>query len=103
MNLEINLSDEFGPRLADGAEALAFRSRRIDPYVGLCGQIILDFSGIRNANSSFINALVSGAIEQHGPGVLEVFVFKGCNPVIRVLVASAISMGVEAASQHSLE
>lgn len=95
MKLELNLAEEFGPRLADGERAAEFRMGRIDPYVGLCMQIELDFTGIRSANSSFVNALVSGLIEQHGPQVLERMTFKGCNPVVRVLVESAISLGMD--------
>jgi anti-anti-sigma regulatory factor len=57
-------------------------------------EIVLDFSGVRNANSSFINALVTGIVEQHGQRVLDQLVFKGCNPVVRVLVESAIELGL---------
>lgn len=94
MKIELSLVDSFGPHLADGAKALEFRLSRIDPYVDLCKEITLDFTGIRNANSSFINALVAGAIEQHGVNVLQVLVFKGCNPAVRVLVEAAAELGV---------
>lgn len=95
MKLELDLAEEFGPRLANGTRAAEFRLGRMDPYAALCTQIELDFTGIRSANSSFVNALVSGFIEQHGPQVLDKLVFKGGNPVVRVLVESAISLGVE--------
>lgn len=97
MNLEISISEQFGTHLADGDRAAAFRMSRIDPYVELCAEIVLDFTGVRNANSSFINALVSGLVEQHGIKVLNVLVFKACNPSIRVLIESAIELG---ASKH---
>lgn len=89
------LADEFGPRLADGALAAEFRAGRLDPYSDICAQIILDFTGVRHANSSFVNALVSGFMEEHGPEVLHKLVFKGCSSVIRVLVESAITLGLE--------
>lgn len=95
MNLELMLAQEFGPRLADGALAAEFRRSRIDPYTDICPKITLDFTGVRHANSSFINALVAGFVEQHGPAALEKLVFKGCNAVVRVLVESAISLGLE--------
>jgi STAS-like domain of unknown function (DUF4325) len=95
VKLELNLAEEFGSSLSDGSVAAEFRMGRIDPYAGICSQIVLDFTGVRSANSSFINALVSGFMEQHGPKVLDQLVFKGCNPVIRVLVESAISLGLE--------
>jgi hypothetical protein len=94
MKLELNLAEEFGIGLADGAWAAEFRMGRLDPYAEICTEIELDFSGVRNANSSFINALVAGFVEQHGPRGLSVLVFKGCNPVLRVLIQSAISLGL---------
>ena len=68
---------------------------RIEPYVDLCEEIVLDFTGVRTANSSFVNALVSGLVEQHGERVLKLVVFKGCNPVLRVLVEAAIDLGLQ--------
>ena len=94
MNVTIAIRDEFGSHLADGAAAAFFRMGRIDPYVDISPEIILDFTGVRNANSSFINALVAGLVEQHGVKVLQKTVFKGCNPPIRVLIEAAVDLGV---------
>ena len=99
MKLEINLVEEFGTGLADGALAAEFRMGRLDPYADICQEISLDFTGVRNANSSFVNALVSGFIEQHGSKGLSLLVFCGCNPVVRVLVESAITLGLEKHAQ----
>ena len=60
---------------------------------------MLDFTGVRSANSSFVNALVAGFTELHGQQGLDRLVFKGCNPVLRVLVESAISLGLEKHAQ----
>jgi anti-anti-sigma regulatory factor len=68
---------------------------RIEPYVGICDEVVIDFSGVRHANSSFVNALVAGIVEQHGRDVLKILVFKGCNPVVRVLVDGAIALGLQ--------
>jgi hypothetical protein len=95
MKLVLSLAEEIGPHLADGAKAAGFRSRRVEPYVDLCEEIVLDFTGVRNANSSFVNALVAGIVEQHGARVLDRLVFKGCNPIIRVLVETAIDLGLQ--------
>ena len=95
MKVELQLVEEFGPRLADGYKAADFRTGRVDPYVDICEGITLDFTGVRTANSSFVNALVAGAIEQHGARVLDVLSFKGCSPSIRVLVESAICIGLQ--------
>jgi hypothetical protein len=95
MKQELSLAEEFGTHLADGATAASYRMARIEPYVGMCDEIVLDFSGVRHANSSFVNALVAGLVEQHGRDVLKVLVFKGCNPVVKVLVEGAIALGLQ--------
>lgn len=95
MKHELSLAADFGSHLADGAEAAEYRRGRIEPYVDLCDEIVFDFTGVRTANSSFVNALVAGVVEQHGEAVLAKIIFKGCNPVIKVLVNAAIDLGVQ--------
>lgn len=95
MKLQLLLVEEFGPLLGDGDLAAQYRAGRIDPYVDLCGEIVLDFTGVRTGNSSFVNALVAGLVQEHGEAVLKLLVFKGCNPVLQVLVASAIDLGLQ--------
>ncbi len=96
MNHEINLREEFGSHLSDGTEAYAFRVASIDPYLSLdsCERLVLDFTGIRVANSSFVNALVSGLLEQHGEPALRKLLFRGCLPAIQTLVQSAVELGL---------
>ncbi len=45
----------------------------IDSYLDMpgCGSVVLDFTGIRSSNSSFVNALISGLFEQHGTAALK--------------------------------
>lgn len=95
MKLYLPLLKDFGTHLGDGALASEYRLKRIDPYAATAEEIVLDFSGVRTANSSFINALVAGVLEQHGETVLNVLTFKGCNSVIQVLVEAAIDLGLE--------
>jgi hypothetical protein len=94
MTHEIHLRDQFGPRLSDGSEACRFRVSKIDPYLALCDTVVLDFTGIRSANSSFVNALVSGLLEPHGSQTLSKLIFRGCLPTIQVLVQSAVDLGI---------
>lgn len=95
MKLHFAMAHDFSPHPADGADAAEYRRGRIDPYVDLCTEIVLDFTGVRTANSSFTNALVAGLIEQHGEAILAKVIFKGCNPVLQVLVNAAIDLGLE--------
>lgn len=95
MKVVLVLAQTFGTHAADGARAAEFRMGRIEPYVEICDEITLDFSGVRHANSSFVNALVAGIVEQHGRSVLDKIVFKGANPVLRVLIEGAIALGLQ--------
>jgi hypothetical protein len=89
-----HLAEDCGTILADGSKALGYRHCQIDPYLDFCEKVVLDFSGVRSANSSFMNALISGLLEQHGDQVLEKLVFKSCKPAIAVLVEAAIELGI---------
>ena len=94
MNLELHIGTDLGSHLADGFAAAEYRRGRIDPYVDICKEIVLDFSDVRTANSSFINGLIVGLIEQHGAKILQRVVFKGCNPVIQALVQAGVDLGL---------
>ena len=95
MKLHLNLAEDFGAQLADGSQAAEYRIGRIDPYVSLCEEIVLDFTGVRTANSSFINALITALLEHDGEAILKRLTFKGCNPVLQVLVEGAIDLGLQ--------
>lgn len=97
MTISLQLSEDLGTSLADGYKAHEYRMARLDPHTEMCEEIILDFTGVRRANSSFVNALVAAALEQHGPGLLAKLIFKGCNPAVKVLVESAINLGMDQA------
>lgn len=94
MNHEVILADHFGSRLSNGEQAFQFRIISIDPYIDMCDQVAIDFTGIRSANSSFVNALISGLFEQHGDSLFGKVVFVGCLPTIRTLLESAVSLGL---------
>ncbi len=95
MQMRLDIGKQLGTHLADGARAVAFRMVRIDPYVAMNAEIVLDFTGVRHGNSSFVNGLLTGLIEEHGEALLERVTFRGCNPLLRVLVEGAIALGIE--------
>jgi len=95
MKLELHLAEELGSHLADGAKAVAFRMVRIDPYIGMQAEITLDFTGVRHGNSSFVNGLLTGLLEEHGETLLDRMTFRGCNPILKVLIEGAIALGIQ--------
>ncbi len=100
MNLELNLVKDFGTFLAEGALAAAYRLQGIEPFYHAYAEIVLDFSGVRNINSSFANAFIAPLVEQHGEEALKKLRFHGCNPVVRVMIESALTLGLEQAAAH---
>lgn len=101
MKTELHLAQEFGAYLADGERAADFRTREIEPHLGFSGEIIFDFTGIRTANSAFMNALLSKVIEHHGERILDFLTFKGCNRSVQALVESAIDLGMLKFGEHA--
>ena len=96
-NVDLPMAQEFGRHLADGEAAARFRITQIEPYAANCPRITLDFTGVRNANSAFMNALISSLVEQHGEALLLRLEFKGCNPMVRVLAEAAVDLGLQKA------
>lgn len=95
MKLELRIAEELGSHLADGTKAVAFRMTRIEPYLGMDAEMRLDFTGVRHANSSFVNGLLTALFEEYGESLLRRVSFRGCNAIVRVLIEGAISLGLE--------
>ncbi|HTF30814.1 MAG TPA: STAS-like domain-containing protein [Flavitalea sp.] len=75
---------------ADFAEnkdvAQELRKTKIEPSIEKTGSITLDFNGVTSATQSFIHALISQVIRQHGADVLDKIIFKNCNKKIRTII-----------------
>ncbi len=91
----------FGPRLADGDRAASYRLEYINPAAAAGIEMVFDFRGITNANSSFINALLTALFEERGGEILDRIEFVGCRPAVRVLVESAIALGLQKAAESA--
>ena len=102
MKFVIHFAEVFGPRLSDGAKAVAFRQQNIDPIIGSNEELVFDFTNVTNANSSFMNALLGVLVREHGSGVLDKIEFKGCRPAIQVLINSALYLGLRAPQDSPL-
>lgn len=100
MNHELQLAPRFGTFLAEGSLAAECRMRDVEPFFHTYDVITLDFTGIRNANSSFVNALIVPLLEVHGTDGLRKLRFKGCNRIVRVLVESALTLGLTKARER---
>lgn len=100
MNQDIHLAPAFGSFLAEGARAAEFRLREIEPFYHTYETITLNFAGVRNVNSSFANALLVPVFETHGREALKKFRFQHCNPIVRIMIESALTLGLKKAHER---
>lgn len=101
MSKELKLADTFGTFLAEGALAAAFRLQHIEPFFHAYGEIVLDFEGVRNVNSSFANALIGPLVEQYGEVALTKLRFRHCNAIVRLMIEGALTLGLQKAEERA--
>ena len=97
MNHELHLAKDIGTYLAEGSRAAEYRLRNVEPSFGVYETFVFDFEGVRGMNSSFANALIVPLFTQHGAEVLKKIRFRHCNPVVKIMLESALTLGMEAA------
>src|SRR5258708_22532506 len=51
---------------------------------------VLDFGGVTGTTQSFVHALVSAVLQQHGEKVLDQLEFKNCQPGVRSVVLTVV-------------
>jgi len=93
MKLVIEVAREFGTFCADADSALEFRHLHVDPLVEQAREIVFDFAGVRNMNSSFSNALIANLFSSH-PNALGRVKFRNCRANVRLMIESAIDTGM---------
>jgi hypothetical protein len=103
VNHHLKIAQDLGASyLAEGARAAEYRMRAIEPVFDVYETFVLDFSGVRGANSSFANALIVPLFAQHGSTALKKLRFRHCNPVVKVMLESALTLGMEAANENQV-
>jgi len=101
-NHELHLAQDIGDYLADGARAAEYRLRSVETTYGVYETIVFDFAGVRGMNSSFANALIVPLFALHGTEVLKKIRFRHCNPSVRVMIESALTLGIEACHEDQV-
>jgi len=62
------------------------RDETILPTLRNGQEITLDFDGVEGATQSFIHAMISEAIREFGPEVLDHIIFKHCNKSVQAII-----------------
>lgn len=100
MKLTIRIRDDFGPFCADGEAAAEFRFRRVDPYASAAETIEFDFEGVRNANSSFCNALIANLVAKNSEEIIQRLRFCNCRENVKIMIQAALALGVSRARER---
>lgn len=70
--------------------ARELRVAKIMPALQRGEEVVLDFTGVEDATQSFVHALISDALREHGADVLERLAFKSCSPVVKKVVSIVV-------------
>jgi hypothetical protein len=68
--------------------ARQLRTQKVMPALQRSGKVVIDFENVSLSTQSFIHALISDALREHGPEVLDRIEFKNCNPAVKTLIAT---------------
>lgn len=84
--IEIKLLDTVGSFAENKDKAREIRLKQIMPALKKGENIILDFSGIDSATQSFMHALLSDTMRQHGIEVIDKIQFKSCSNTVQKII-----------------
>ncbi len=94
MSQTFDIAVQFDEFCANGERASEFQSTTIEPLISSGEEIVFDFIGVRNMNSSFCNALVANLIARHGKLLLDKMHFVNCNETVKIHLRSAFTIGL---------
>jgi len=82
----IELFFKTGDFAEDKDVARTIRINEIDPEIKNNKKVELNFAGVTSATQSFIHALISQVIRDHGVNALENILFKNCNSRVKAII-----------------
>jgi hypothetical protein len=84
--ITIHIRQEAGTFAENKDVAGKLRERVVLPCLRAADELTLDFTGVEGATQSFVHALISEAMREFGPEVLDHIIFKGCNLTVQQIV-----------------
>lgn len=88
--ITIDIKKEAGVFAENKDVAARLRERIILPALRQTEEVTLNFTAVEGATQSFVHALISEALREFGPDVLDHIIFKGCNDTVRQIVTIVI-------------
>lgn len=86
----INIRQEAGTFAENKDVAGRLREQIVLPVLRRTDELTLDFTGVEGATQSFVHALISEAMREFGPEILDRIIFKGCNRTVQQIVGIVI-------------
>jgi len=96
----IRMSDQFGTFCASGKQALDFLRETVMPILSEGNEVIFDFQNIRQANSSFANALFANLVVRYGQDIVGKIKIRHCPPYVQTLISAGLEMGIKQSLQR---
>ncbi|MDP4659207.1 MAG: STAS-like domain-containing protein [Opitutales bacterium] len=78
--------------LGDGSEGNRYCTTVVAPILEAGGNVTFDFEGIEGMTDSFANAAFANLFEKHLRLIGTRLLFKGCSPLVKDFLASALAM-----------
>ena len=92
-NLEVHMRSRFDTTfLGDGREGNSYCTTVVVPVLEARGTVTFDFEGIEGMTDSFANASFANLFEKHRGLIGTRLIFKGCSPLVKDFLASALAM-----------
>lgn len=82
----VSIKDKAGIFAENKDVASEIREVEVLPTLRANEEITLDFEGVEGATQSFVHAMISEAIRELEPDVLDHIIFKNCNDSIRGII-----------------
>lgn len=82
----VSIKDRAGVFAENKDIASELREDILLPTLRAYQDITLDFSGVDGATQSFVHAMISEAIREFGPEVLDHIIFKHCNKSVQGII-----------------
>lgn len=93
--MKVSILDKTGDFAEDKDAAAQIRTATIEPALARGRSVILDFKGVRLTTQSFIHALISSPLREHGEPALQFLEFKGCSKLVRGIIETVVQYSLE--------
>lgn len=103
--ISIDIFNKAGAFAENKDIARSIRIKELLPALAKGEEVTLNFDKVDAATQSFIHALISDILREHGADVLDRIAFKSCNITVRKIIEIVVdymleSMGIEKDENH---